>query len=97
MVVFYLRVENDVYPGKFNLEIAAYLFKQSSKIMGAIKLERQKNEYKVIEVEDYFALSYTVPLKDALSPAFYTDLYRLLRYADRIEREATNFDLSVFE
>jgi hypothetical protein len=94
---FHIQVQNDPYPGRFNLLIAAYLFKQSSKIMGAVKAEKQKSEYSVIEVEDYFALSFTIPLSDALLPSFINNLYRLLRYTDRIERESTNFDLSVFE
>jgi hypothetical protein len=94
---FHIKVVNDPYPGKFQLEIAGYLFKQSSKIMGVIRTERMGGDYKVIEVEDYFALSYNVPLESANSNDFFKNLYRLLRYADQLERESTNFDLSVFE
>jgi hypothetical protein len=94
---FHIRVLNDRTSGKFQLQIAAYLFKQSSKIMAAIKSERLKYGYEVIEVEDYYALSYNEELIIGNRAFDYQKLYVLLRYADKIERESTNFDLSVFE
>lgn len=94
---FHIKVINDRVPGKFKLEFAAYLFKQSSKIMAAIKTERLKENYKVIEVEDYFALSYKEDLIVGTKIFEFEKLYELLRYADKLERESTNFDLSVFE
>ncbi|MFM8431166.1 MAG: hypothetical protein ACKOA1_00045, partial [Bacteroidota bacterium] len=93
---FHLKVRNERYPGKFRLEVAAYLFKKSTAIMAAVKTEKQNGNYEVIEVEDYYALSYSVPLENS-NNADFNDLYELVRYADRIERESTSFDLSVFE
>ncbi|MFM2190783.1 MAG: hypothetical protein RL491_1169, partial [Bacteroidota bacterium] len=94
---FHIKINNDKYPGKFELEIAAYLFKQSSKIMSVIREERSIKKYTVIEVEDYFALSYTIAMEDFSESDFYKKLYHLLRYTDQLERDSTNFDLSVFE
>jgi hypothetical protein len=36
-------------------------------------------------------------MEEANANLFYPKMYAMLRYADRLERESTNFDLSVFE
>jgi hypothetical protein len=84
-------------PGNFKIEVAAYLFKQSSKIMKVVANEKSLEHYKVIEIEDYYALSYIESLNEILATNFYERLYVLLRYTDHLEKQSTNFDLSVFE
>jgi hypothetical protein len=94
---FQIKVQNDDVPGNFKIEVAAYLFKQSSKIMKVVANEKSLEYYKVIEIEDYYALSYIESLNEILATNFYERLYALLRYTDHLERQSTNFDLSVFE
>lgn len=94
---FQIKVLNDDMPGHFKLEIAAYLFKQSSKIMKAVANEKSLQNYKVIEIEDYYALSFTCSINNKIDDKFYKTIYQLLRYTDHLERQTTSFDLSVFE
>ena len=94
---FQIKVLNDDMPGHFKLEIAAYLFKQSSKIMKAVANEKSLQNYKVIEIEDYYALSFTTSINHKIDGQFYNMIYQLLRYTDLLERQTIDFDLSVFE
>ncbi|RYZ27029.1 MAG: hypothetical protein EOO10_13900, partial [Chitinophagaceae bacterium] len=95
---FQIAVKNSVHPGKFIVEVSAYLFKISSKTQRLLNISGYQldERFTLGSVEDFYALTFTMPLDGLDAAKFQQMLLKLLQSADHLEKELTGDDITVF-
>lgn len=93
---FRIIIKNSIYPGKFILEIAGYLFKTDSRVRRLIGDIETKTNYKLIEVEEYSALAKEYMFDGVNIKEVIIELGILLNTADEIEFDIIKDDTNVF-
>lgn len=91
---FRILIVNGENPGQFILEFSSYLFKNSSKTQRAINdfLLKGKILYKIIDIEDFKAISFEENLNTLNLDEINMKLLKLIEMADEIEEKLTKGD-----
>jgi hypothetical protein len=93
---FRIAIKNSVYPGKFILQIAGYLFKTDNRVRRLMGNVEAQTQYGLIEVEDYSALSKEYMFDGVDIEKVIVELGSLLNKADEIEYNIIKDDTNVF-
>jgi hypothetical protein len=95
---FRMIIRNNIQPGTFLLEVGAYLFKVSSKVQKQLSgngwLGMGRFDFGTIE--DFYSLTFVVPLETLNIEQLKEHLIELLCIADTIEEEITKEDYVIF-
>jgi hypothetical protein len=84
---FVIQLKNDVYPGRFVLEAVSHLYKMSTKVHRASRelMQQYGDRYSLTSIDDFYALSFTVPVEEYERGTFIIRLKELVVTADEIE------------
>lgn len=96
---FRVLMKNDLYPGKFKIEVSSYLFKISSKAQRALKEHSIGSlfEYELINIDDFHAISLDFQIEGFDFDDFKKKLLIMIEKADILEEKITvGDDLNIF-